>query len=455
MTMTRMLARYVLALDARPLEGARLEAAKRFFADVCACMLAGASQPGMEAALRYARRYGGPAECSVPGRPGERTDAATAAMLGGVAAHICDYDDMSVTMNGHPSAVTAPVALALGEKLNASGRRVLAAYAAGVEVDSILGKLCGPAGLDPRWNPTSLLGVFGATAAAGLLLGLDERTRADAFGIAAGEAGGAKANYGTPAKDLTVGHAAAKGVFAAETAACGFSANPEALEGENGLLRIVAPGADCAALERVIAEHRSDFLEPGLVMKPYPSCRGNHNGIDCILRLLAEEPIERERIQKIVCRLQDTAYRMDLYPVPETPAQGKFSLGYCIGKVLEHGGVCMADFTGERIADPAAMAWLEKVELEPDGRFTPENAVFGAEVEVRLDDGRAYSRRGSYAKGDPRNPMSGAEAAQKLRQCVPEHWTDDRRDALSRTLGRLESLDSIRTLTGLLSGSPD
>ena len=69
--------------------------------------------------------------------------------------------------------------------------------------------------IDPGWNLTSLVGIFGATIAAGILYKLSREQLINAIGIASGEASGTKVNYGTMTKDLTVGRTAEKAIFPA------------------------------------------------------------------------------------------------------------------------------------------------------------------------------------------------------------------------------------------------
>jgi 2-methylcitrate dehydratase PrpD len=72
-----------------------------------------------------------------------------------------------------------------------------------------------PAHYDRGFHSTGTLGAFGAAAAAGLLLGLDEDQMTVALGLAGTQAAGLKAMFGTMAKPFHAGKAAANGVLAA------------------------------------------------------------------------------------------------------------------------------------------------------------------------------------------------------------------------------------------------
>jgi 2-methylcitrate dehydratase PrpD len=77
--------------------------------------------------------------------------------------------------------------------------------------------------------------VFGAGAGAARLLGLDADATANAFGIAASEAGGLRANFGTMTKPLDAGLANRSGIEAALLAQSGFTASAESSSGSAGM----------------------------------------------------------------------------------------------------------------------------------------------------------------------------------------------------------------------------
>ncbi len=80
--------------------------------------------------------------------------------------------------------LVAPL-FALGEQLGALGRATLAAYVVGVETEVRLSRAVNFHHYDKGWHPTATLGMFGAAAAAGHLLGLDVARTAMALALAA------------------------------------------------------------------------------------------------------------------------------------------------------------------------------------------------------------------------------------------------------------------------------
>jgi len=75
---------------------------------------------------------------------GERLGARQAALVNGCAAHALDFDDVNLSINGHPSAVLAPALLALAETLDSSGADLFMAFVAAYEFTCRAGVMVGP-----------------------------------------------------------------------------------------------------------------------------------------------------------------------------------------------------------------------------------------------------------------------------------------------------------------------
>src|SRR5262249_61032542 len=108
----------------------------------------------------------------------------------------------------------------------------------GYQVMASLGELLGPAELYRQGlHPTAVCGVFGATAAAGRLAGLDTGALRSAFGIALSMSAGSMAylSEGAWTKRFHSGSAAAGGILATELAAGGLTGPAHASGGPHRL----------------------------------------------------------------------------------------------------------------------------------------------------------------------------------------------------------------------------
>jgi len=409
MTITEKMAAYVMEYGSSK-EDLAMQAAKCNFLDTVGCILAGTVTSQFELAREYAAKYGSMKESLILG--GGMTEAGHAALAHAVAAHACDYDDMCVYLNGHPSALIVPVVLALGDCLDKMTWEVLEAYMVGVEIASAFGRMFNESNYSKAWNQTTTLGIVGAVAAAGKMMELSQEEMTHAFGIVLGESSGNKANFGTMTKDLTVGMAALKAVKCAEFAKMGFTSSRLVTEGNNGFFQSIGNVVSTRPLFDFLEGGESVFLCPGLVIKPYPTCRGNHNVMDIILKLIKEHSLEPDDIQMVSCKVQSTVIDTERYPNPQSGAEGKFSIAYCAALCILNGRLDILDFLKKKISDPSVLKQMAKVTVTLDP--TMQKARFGADVTIKTRTGASFQLASCYAKGDPLNPMSKEEVKNKF-----------------------------------------
>jgi 2-methylcitrate dehydratase PrpD len=160
-----------------------------------------------------ARPLGGCRESRVLLR-GIRLPAPQAALLNASMGHALDFDDTLDTGGSiHPGVSVLAAALATADRLGVvSGRDFLLAVALGLDVSC---RIAVASTLDRGWHRTVAIGVFGAAAAAGKLLGLTAEQMLNAFDIAYSHAAGNRQRIldGALTKRLQAGQAAGAGVF--------------------------------------------------------------------------------------------------------------------------------------------------------------------------------------------------------------------------------------------------
>ncbi len=449
MRLTEVLADYILAQLFEALSPKVVEQAKLFFKDCYGCMLAGAHEQAPLIAGSYCETLGARQVSSVISKKGFKTDPCSAAMVNGTSAHIHDYDDVSITVTGHPSVVVQPVVLALGEERGASGKDILTAYIAGIEVMALMGRALNPQHYQRGWHNTGTLGTFGAVAAAGLLLQLNRNQMINAIGIAASRAAGLKGNFGTMTKSLHAGLAASNGIFAAQMAALGFDANPDIMEMSGGFIPATSGEADLEAVTAFIAKGGSEFLEPGLAVKPFPSCKATHNGINAVMDLAAEHGFQPADVARVLVGCQPIAKDLLKYPLAHTPLQGKFSMNYCVACALVYGRVNLAHFQGEIINDSAVLDLMQKVHMEVNEEIAQGkyyNGTWETEATIILKDSTKLYKRVRYATGDPENPLSAQAVNEKFIDQANGVIKPENIEGLLDCLNHLENLNTVACL---------
>src|SRR5262249_50108466 len=121
-----------------------------------------------------------------------------------------------------------------------SGTEFLNALILGVEAECRIGNAVYPAHYDIGWHITGTAGVFGAAAAAGKLLDLDEQQMVWALGIAGTQSSGFREMFGTMCKGFHPGRAAQNGLSAALLAKHGFTSSDRVLEAPRGFAHVMA-----------------------------------------------------------------------------------------------------------------------------------------------------------------------------------------------------------------------
>jgi 2-methylcitrate dehydratase PrpD len=378
--------------------------------------------------------------------------------INGTAAHALDFDDVSNSLGGHPSAPILPALFALGETLDCTGRAFIAAYVAGFETETRIARGVHFHHYEKGWHPTATLGVFGATAACCHLMGLDRARTAQALAIAASLASGIKANFGTMTKPLHVGHTARGGLFAAQLAREGFTANPEALEHKQGFLMVFnGPGNFDAAAILKDWGRPYDIVRPGLAVKQHPCCGSTHPAIDAMLLLRGEHAIMPEKVARIDSWTHPRRLAHTDRPDPQSGLDAKFSVQYCLARALLGGRIVLEDFEGEAFRDAATRALMRHIHAAPHPEMGSQGNAnggehLGAEVRITFDDGRTIARRVGSALGrGPDNPLPRQALTGKFANCAARALMPAQVEQVQLVLRDLDQANSLRAVVASIA----
>ena len=398
-----------------------------------------------ESFLRAARALGfAGGSCGVFGDTARYTPPG-AAFLNGALAHSLDFDDTHAAASLHPGAPVIPAALAAGEMAGASGATVLAAIVAGYEVVCRIA-LALPAGAhyDRGFHPTATCGAFGAAAAAGRVFGLDAAGIAGALGTALSQAAGSLEFLvnGAWTKRFQVGWAATNGLVAATMVREGFKGAAEALEGPHGFLHAYAPDP---TPERVIQDLGTVFELMNTAVKPYPSCRYGHAGIDAALALRAELGLKPEEVEAVTLGLPRAGMSLIGAPAekkanPENVVDGQFSGPFVLASALATGAMGWDSYAGLR--DGGVRGLLGRIACVFDPEIEAEfPANMSGKVTLRAR-GTSFTRKVVVPKGEPGNFLTEAELRAKFHGLADAVLGPDRAARLAdAVLGIAEAAD--------------
>ncbi len=375
-TVTTRLVRRARALAFDDLPDDVVLAAKTCLLDWIGCTLAGSHEPLTEI-LAVDAGPDGPS--TVIGRDA-MASAQSAALINGAAGHALDYDDTHLHMSGHPTAPVAPAVVALAEARNATGRDALVAFIAGVETECRLGAVMGAGHYAIGWHATGTMGTFGATAACANLLGLDEEPTLHAFGLAATQAAGLKSVFGSMAKPLHAGKAAANGLFAATIAARGFTSNTDIVDTHQGFADTHTSTFTPDALDHL--EDR--WLIAETLFKYHASCYLTHSAMEAAGAL----KVDPDDIASVTIVVPPGHLDVCGIPEPRTGLEGKFSLRSTVAMALLGDDTAHPDaFTDARITSSEVVGLRDRTTVEPSSE------MFGtrSRIDIRTRDGRELS----------------------------------------------------------------
>ena len=419
---------------------------------------------------------------SLIGRPVKASEN-HAALINGYVGHVLDYDETCPKVRSHLFAPIFPAVLAAAEARGLSGAQLLSSFVIGHEVAMRMGEAITPGWIKAGWHGTSLFGIFGAAAGSAKLMGLDAGQIRMALGLAASMASGVAVNFGSLTKPLHAGMAAERGLFAAQLAQVGFTANPNALEGALGFYHAYNWG-------EAIEEKTFDSLgrpwgleTPGMsAIKLYPCCHGLATNIECGIRIHDRHALSLEDIASIeihsqpktLCAMLSKVYadgenlqwgyqgppRLMKSKFPDTGTQAKFSKEYAFARALKDGQLRMHHMTDEAVHDLEIRRWMEKIKVfhnsEIEGysnQYAEETGPHAERMVVRLKNGDVIKEEEIFIRGMARRPLTLEDVSFKYQDCGSvAGLPPEKIDTIVSLVAGLEHLDDLTPLLQLLSG---
>ncbi|MCP1198280.1 MmgE/PrpD family protein [Notoacmeibacter sp. MSK16QG-6] len=301
---------------------------------------------------------------------GGQVTASAAALANGATSHALDYDDTHFGHIGHPSVAIVPATLAMAETRKADGKIFLDALSVGLETACRIGAWLGRSHYEVGFHQTGTSGAFGAAAAAGRILRLDEDRMMQALCLTATRAAGLKSQFGTMGKPLNAGFAAEVGVTCALLAEAGAQSTPDAIEGPQGFGPTHAGVADDAAFDTLGRE----WLFPGISYKFHACCHGLHAMLEAA-RSLTIEGLNASDVEAVAIRTHPRWLAVCNQPEPQTGLQAKFSYRLTAAMALAGIDTAALDvYNDETCARADLVALRDRVTVIPDDALSDTEA---------------------------------------------------------------------------------
>lgn len=371
--------------------------------DAAASAVAGCDSAAAEIATRFALRSLGSGNVNPWLSGAAPTTPIGAAFINASAMSALDLDDGNRAARGHLGAAVVPAASVFGSIADVSPATFAHAVLAGCEIGARLGAAESP----PHFASGRWAGV-GAAVAAGICLGFDDETLANAISLAAH---GAPIMAAAGRRAQMTGHikegvplGVLSGVASALLAEQGYRGDPDAIEstGAYDIRQLAGQSGGALAFKRTY-------------FKKYSCCRLAHAPIDAALAIAARQYVSSADISRITVRTFRTAIELPNEARPASFESAQYSLPFSIAAALVEGPEALLPLSKSSLENPDVLALAQRVVLEHDpgleGRYP---ATTPARVRIDTRDGETYTEERNTADGDPDRPFSDAQLLDKL-----------------------------------------
>ncbi|WP_299658115.1 MmgE/PrpD family protein [uncultured Tateyamaria sp.] len=436
-SVTAELARWIARRDDPPSPRAR-RAAQQALLDWTGVALAGADEPLVAHLIADAQSDGCRGHHPIIGHE-MRVTAPQAARINGASSHALDFDDINKRMRGHPSVAIVPAILA-GAQEHADAD-IVDAFVTGTEVACMLGEMMGEAHYARGFHATATIGTVAAAAGVCRVINADADTSGRALSLAATQASGLRAMFGTMAKPLHAGLAAERGLMAARWAARGMSAAADGIGDDVGFGPALSE--DFAPLP-IRPDMSASFGIEGNVFKYHAACYYTHSAIEAVAQLRRKFELRTADIDRVLIQLKPGLEGVCDIVEPTTGLEVKFSVRHLVAMVLA--GRDTTDpttFKDALAADGVLCALREKVDVAP---LHTDNRMEAA-TRITLRDGTTHEQRLDVSA--PASDLDEQETRlrQKFVRLAHPRLGNRARDVADQIL----AIESAGELTSLLS----
>jgi 2-methylcitrate dehydratase PrpD len=403
---TRKLAHYIVNAGYDDLPANVRKEGARTLLNWVGVAIGGSHHQTVDIAVSALAPFSGPQQASLFGRR-ERFDIMNAAFINGVSSHIFDYDDTHLKTIIHPAGPVASAILALSEYQPVSGKEFLNALVLGVETECRIGNAVYPNHYDVGWHITGTAGVFGAAAAVGKLLKLNEQQMVWALGLAASQPVGLRESFGSMNKSFNPGRAAANGIFAAMLASKNFTSSNEMIEAKRGWANTISTKQN---YNEILGDLGTRYEAALNTYKPFACGIVMHPAIDAAIQLRNDNKLTADQIDHIDLKVHPLVLELTGKKTPREGLEGKFSIYHAVAMALIEGAGGEKQFSDRAVTDPTIIALRAKVNPVITPGIKPEQV----DMTVVLKDGRELNRAIAHAIGSVEVPMTDKQLEAKF-----------------------------------------
>lgn len=456
---TKILSRFIAGLQYEDIPESVVETTKMYILDYYAACFA-----GKKINKKFNRSMediffetGGKEESSVLCKD-IKLPVGNAAFLNAVYAHGADMDDGNRKAMGHVAAHVMSAVFALAQTLNVSGEDVITAINVGYEVYNRTAAAVQPGLVRRGFHSTGTAGALACGAAVAKLLGLDERGIYNAISLAAIQSSGLMliTESGQSCKPINPANAARSGILAAQLAQKGIESSFYPLESPKGWFHAMSDSVDEAQVTDGLGQI---FTISESYLKPYPSCRHTHCGIEAALKIRQRilydyGKIDLQKVDRIAVYIYPNAIRVaGNIQLPKTDEDSKFSIHYALAVALWRGHFDLGDLNIASMESEINDIIKKIILISDESMENAKAGIRGAKVCLECTDGVTYEEDIKIPKGDAANPFTVQELQQKLSVCADGVITLEEQKSLISAVKSFEKIQTYCSINTLFNVS--
>ena len=445
----KKLAGYINRISYENFSNQLIRHTKHCILDLIGVSIVGSCQKTSSFTLDLISSAGGNEEATVWGSY-RKVPIQTASLVNAVQGHAIDMDDGHRFANGHPGVVTIPVAVAICEKENLTGRELIEAVVIGYEVFVRLGTAANPDLLLRGFHTTATVGAFASAAVASKLLGLDHAKTENALALAGLQSAGLleALSSGEAGKSFQVGKTSQSGILAGLMAQRGADGPVDIFEGDKGFFRAFA-GKACDS-NAICKDFGKEFQINNVYFKQHAACRHSHSALDATAEIISRHDLTPEEIVSIDIETYSIAKKLTGHLAMEgSELAAKFSTPVGIALFLVFGKSDFSAYHPKYISDPLVQAIAKKVSVnvnpERDLNYPKERSAC---VTIKTKN-KSYEHEMPFPKGEPEFPLSEDEFMHKYEQNARILYSKLEVDKIKDAIMNLENI-KVHEMTELL-----
>ena len=339
----------------------------------------------------------------------KRVDSKTAALINGFNAHALELDDGQRFAMIHLGASIISAIKAAADDTPIVDEQFKAGIIMGYEAACRVAIAMQPSHKNRGYHTAGTCGTIGCAVGVAFALGMDKAQIKRVLTSAAGSAAGMLEiqEQKSEIKPYNVGRAAMDGLTAAYMGLTDYETPDDMFGGERGFFKTFSDQCD---IEKLVGP--ADYFEiERIYVKSYASCRHSHSAVEAAIKL--HDAINLDSVESI----EVYTYKLGVKGHDHTDIQGiasaKLSTPYAVAAGLLYG---RADLSVFEPLDEKIVSLAQKVKVIEDPSLTTESPKKRiASVTIYFANGTEQTARVDYAKGDPENPMTEEELAEKKR----------------------------------------